>query len=186
MRARGEEPGVADEDTLLSAAEQEESGEAVAAQDRRNRQKERAFVKTVAKAGNKGDIETESDSEKGKEKGKRSGMEYKGVVKAPAKPASKGRARQTKEIPVVLDSSSDSEPERRASASRHTSVQKSTIYTTFQGRLDPIRRHIQSLMLIRDGCPLKTGSTYKTLNYKLVLQAARQVLPRRKPTSSKP
>jgi hypothetical protein len=114
MRARGEEPGVADEDTLLSAPEQEENGEAVIAQDRRNRKKERAFVKTVAKAGNKGDIETESDSEKGKEKGKRSGMEYKGVVKAPAKPASKGRARQTKEIPVVLDSSSDLEPELSA------------------------------------------------------------------------
>ncbi len=148
-----------------------------------NLKKERAFVKTVAKAGNKGNIETESDSEKGKGKRKRSGKEYKGVVKAPAIPASKGRARQTKEIPVVLDSSSDSEPERRASASRHTSFQKSMIYTTFQGLLDPVRRRTQSLMLIRDGCPLKTGSTFKTLNYKLVLQAARQVLPRREGTN---
>jgi hypothetical protein len=73
MRARGEEPDVADEDTLLSAGEQEENGEAVDAQERRNQVKEKAFVKTVAKAGNKGDIENDSDSEKGKGKGKRMG-----------------------------------------------------------------------------------------------------------------
>ncbi len=61
MRARGKEPGVADEDTLLSAGDQEENGEAVDAQERSNRVKEKAFVKTVAKAGNKGNIETDSD-----------------------------------------------------------------------------------------------------------------------------
>jgi hypothetical protein len=188
MHARGEEPGVVDEDTLLSAAEQEENGEAVDAQERRNRVTAKAFVKAVAKAGNKRNIENNSDLKKGKGKGKRMGKECKGVgnLKAPATPASKGRARQTKEIPVVLDSSSDSDGERRASASRHTSVHKSTIYTTFQGLLDPVRRSTQSLMLIRNGCLLKTRATYKTLNYKLVLQAARQVLPRRKPTLSKP
>jgi hypothetical protein len=38
-------------------------------------------------------------------------------------------------------------------------------------------------MLIRDGCPLKTGATYKTLNHKLILQAARQVLPRTEGTN---
>ena len=180
LRAHGEEPGVADEDTLLSDGEQEENGEAVHAQERRNRVKEKAFVKTVANAGKKGENETDSDSEKGKGKGKRMGKEYKSAGKAPA---SKGRARQTKEIPVVLDSSTDSEHERRASGSRHTSVHKSTIYTTFQGLLDPVRRRTQSLMLIRDGCPLKTEATNKTLNYKLVLQAARQVLAKKECTN---
>ena len=181
LRAHGEEPGVADEDTLLSAGVQEENGEAVHAQERRNRKKEKAFVKTKASnAGNKGENETDSDSEKGKGKGKRMGKEYKSAGKAPA---SKGRARQTKEIPVVLDSSTDSEHERRASGSRHTSVHKSTIYTTFQGLLDPVRRRTQSLMLIRDGCPPKTGATNKTLNYKLVLQAARQVLAKKECTN---
>jgi hypothetical protein len=177
LRARGEEPGVADEDILLSAGEQEENGEAVHAQERRNRVKEKAVA---SNAGNKGENETDSDSEKGKGKRKRMGKEYKSAGKAPA---SKGRARQAKEIPVVLDSSTDSEHERRASGSRHTSVHKSTIYTTFQGLLDPVRRRTQSLMLIRDGCPLKTGATNKTLNYKLVLQAARQVLAKKECTN---
>ncbi len=44
-------------------------------------------------------------------------------------------------------------------------------------------RRTQSLMLISDGCPLKTGATNKILNYKLVLQAARQVLAKKKCTN---
>jgi hypothetical protein len=88
----------------------------------------------------------------------------------------KGRGKAT-EQEIVLDSDEEEEA-ARAVTTRHVGVARSTIYMTFRGFIELIRRRAQFLLLNRDGWPIQAGTQNRPLNFKLVLQAARQVLSR--------
>ena len=178
MRARGEEPGVADADTLLSGEEEDNNG-AVQAEAKRSRVKQRAFVKGRGKGKDKAAAATDSDDAEPEPKRKKS--------RAPASKMTvtrhPGKKARVKDTEPELISDSDDAYEARTPTSRHVGVAKSTIYKTFQANMDPIRRRFQSLMLIRDGWPIKAGATNKAVNYKLVLQAAKQALSKQDATT---
>jgi hypothetical protein len=172
-RLRGEEPGVRDEDTLLSG-EEEDNIAAVENAAKRDRVKQTAYVKTKA-AGKKlvtadntdSDLEPERDPKRKRSSGSGSKMTV-----TPHNGRKKGRGKAT-EPEIVLDSD---EEEEAPATSRHVGVARSTIYTTFRGFVELIRRRAQFLLLNRDGWPIQAGTQNRSLNFKLVLQAARQVL----------
>ena len=86
--------------------------------------------------------------------------------------AGKGK-RPREEVDLV----SDDDDKDQAVGSRHTPVGVSQIYKDWYGNLlDDVRRRFQTLMFARDGYPLKTLSTHKKLNFKLVLRAANQIM----------
>ena len=78
---------------------------------------------------------------------------------------------------------SDEEPERK---SRHKSVEGSKIYKEWEGPLlSEVRRRFTSLIAARDGYPLRFGVTFREMNFKLALQAAKDVMPKPQFTSFK-
>jgi hypothetical protein len=77
---------------------------------------------------------------------------------------------------VIYDSDeSDNRP-----ASRHKPVSKSTIYKTYEGQiLSDVRRRFQTLIISRDGFPLKSLTIHRDINFKLSLIAARDIMEKR-------
>ena len=191
MAARGEAmPGMDDEDVLLQGDEERERDlNTVAVTAGRNRQKQKA---TQKKPTPKADTESDTDlpdpkrSKKSGEKG-RDSADGKGRDSAGGKgrdsAGGKGRdsaggsAGKGKRPREEVDLVSDDDDKDRAVGSRHTPVTVSQIYKDWCGNLlDDVRRRFQTLMFARDGYPLKTLSTHKKLNYKLVLRAANQIM----------
>jgi hypothetical protein len=62
--------------------------------------------------------------------------------------------------------------------SRHTTVNVLQIYKDWNGQhLDRARHRFQSLIFARDGAVLKSQAPANAMNYKLVLHAAKAVMP---------
>ena len=192
MAARGEAmPGMDDEDALLQGDEREADLDAVAVTAARNRRKQKATVKKPT-PNPKADTESDTDlpdRKRSKESGGkgRDSAAGKGRDSAAGKgrdsAAGKGRdsaggsAGKGKRPREEVDLVSDDDDKDRAVGSRHTPVTVSQIYKDWCGNLlDDVRRRFQTLMFARDGYPLKTLSTHKKLNFKLVLRAANQIM----------
>ena len=192
MAARGEAmPGMDDEDALLQGDEREADLDAVAVTAARNRRKQKATVKKPT-PNPKADTESDTDlpdRKRSKESGGkgRDSAAGKGRDSAAGKgrdsAAGKGRdsaggsAGKGKRPREEVDLVSDDDDKDRAVGSRHTPVGVSQIYKDWYGNLlDDVRRRFQTLMFARDGYPLKTLSTHKKLNFKLVLRAANQIM----------
>ena len=192
MAERGEEmPGLDDEDALLQGDEREADLDAVAVTAARNRRKQKATVKKPT-PNPKADTESDTDlpdRKRSKESGGkgRDSAAGKGRDSAAGKgrdsAAGKGRdsasgsAGKGKRPREEVDLVSDDDEKDRAVGSRHTPVGASQIYKDWSGTLlDEVRRRFQTLMFARDGYPLKTLSTHKKLNFKLVLRAANQIM----------
>ena len=94
-----------------------------------------------------------------------------------ASPAAGKASARGKGKSVDLVSSDSEDGKEQKDGSRHQSVQVSQIYKDWAGiALDATRRRFQTMMMVRDGYPLKTQTPYKVLNYKLVLRAASAVM----------
>ena len=92
-------------------------------------------------------------------------------------PQKKRKPKKPKPEPQVVVDSDDSEDRHRASTSRHKPVTSSAIYNAFDGAiLNDVRRRFQTLIFVRDGCPLKTLTLHRHLNYKLTLKAAKDAM----------
>lgn len=76
---------------------------------------------------------------------------------------------------VTVDTDSDDDDAHK-NQSRHKSVKSSDLYKNWEMRVPELRRRYQVLMLVRDGFPCKVGKIYQELNYKLVLQAAKDTM----------
>ncbi len=76
---------------------------------------------------------------------------------------------------VTVDTDSDDDDAHR-NHSRHKSVKSSDLYKNWEMRVPDLRRRYQVLMLVRDGFPCKVGKNYQEINYKLVLQAAKDTM----------
>lgn len=178
-------PGLDDEDALLQGDEGREGDlNTVAVAAGRNRQRQKATQRKKAEKK----AETESDTDlpdlkRSKESGGkgRDSAGGKGVAKD-ATAGGKGRdsaggsagkgKRPREEVDLVSDDDKD-----RAVVSRHTPDGVLQIYKDWYGSLlDDVRRRFQTLMFARDGYPLKTLTTHKKLNFKLVLRAANQIM----------
>ena len=190
MVANGEEiPGIDDEDALLQGEEREHDLDtmAIAAATHR-RQKQKATQK-------KADTDSDSDlpdSKRSKESGGKGrdsaggkGRESRDSAGGKGRDSARGKgrdsaggngsARKGKRPREDVDLVSDEEDQ--TVVSRHMPVGVSQIYKDWQGSLlDDVRRRFQTLMFARDGYPLKTLSTHKKLNFKLVLRAANQIM----------
>ena len=164
LSARGEEiPGIGDDEILVAPADGKDDAlnvEASAeAQARVQRSKKQS---TIVKA------ETPRTAPKPRRK------------QAPAETDSDSDSVQPKKRPktkpqvVVLDP--DSEVEEQPNQSRHKSVKSSDIYKRWEQRVPDLRQRFQLLILVRDGFPCKTSKNHQELNYKLVLQAARDTM----------
>jgi hypothetical protein len=176
LSANGKEaPGMADEDTLLSGAEDGPGGnlnvQAVAVEAERTAKKSREKRKATQKKPEKSKEvipETESDDEKPVSRKRKRDSEGKGKDRARA---SAGKGRRKKED----ESGDDGQP---APNSRHLSVTNSQIYKDWNGPLlDLCRRRFQSMIFGRDGSMLKSQAPANTMNYKMVLKAAQAVMP---------
>ena len=164
LSARGEEiPGIGDDEILVAPADGKDDAlnvEASAeAQARVQRSKKQS---TIVKA------ETPRTAPKPRRK------------QAPAETDSDSDSVQPKKRPktkpqvVVLDP--DSEVEEQPNQSRHKSVKSSDIYKRWEQRVPDLRQRFQLLILVRDGFPCKTSKNHQELNYRLVLQAARDTM----------
>ena len=164
LSARGEEiPGIGDDEILVAPADGKDDAlnvEASAeAQARVQRSKKQS---TIVKA------ETTRTAPKPRRK------------QAPAQTDSDSDSVQPKKRPktkpqvVVLDP--DSEVEEQPNQSRHKSVKSSDIYKRWEQRVPDLRQRFQLLILVRDGFPCKTSKNHQELNYRLVLQAARDTM----------
>jgi hypothetical protein len=79
----------------------------------------------------------------------------------------------------VIDCDSEDDGEEK-SGSRHMSVSVSEIYNTWNGPLlHSARRRFQTLIMARDGYPLRKDAKHKDMNFKLVLKAAQAVMAER-------
>lgn len=177
-------PGFADEDNLMSG--DEEGGtlnvRAVDEALRRTypREKQRATMK-VPQRPPKPDTESESDTDAAltvqSRKRRRSGSSASAGKGKAKKIRSVSKARQPRND-VDLVSSGSEEEELKNSTSRHQSVLVSQIYKDWNGPLlQATRRRFQTLMMARDGFPLKSQTGHRHLNYKLVIRAAREIMP---------
>ena len=177
--ARGEElPGLEDGDGLLSG-EEEDNPTAVAEEAARKQQyprvKEKAYVKDTEAVESDTDLVPAKKRSRGKD----------GAGKASAEPAPRKKPTQApkRKVPIGRrapgdESSSESEEEVAKSTSRHLPVNASQIYKDWNGPLlHSVRRRFQYLMMARDGWPLKSQAGYKQLNFKLVLRAAKEIMP---------
>ena len=163
LSARGEDiPGIGDEEILVAPADGKDDAlnvEASAeAQARVQRSKKQS---TIVKA------ETPRTAPKPRRK------------QAPAETDSDSDSVQPKKRPktkpqvVVLDPDSEVE---EPTQSRHKSVKSSDLYKKWDQRVPDIRQRCHLLMLVRDGFPCKTSKNHQELNYRLVLQAARDTM----------
>jgi hypothetical protein len=112
-----------------------------------------------------------------------------GSRKRPAKPPlrpSKGTVKRPRNrSPQVIDDSDDSDSGGRQ-ASRHKPVSTSAIYKTYEGPiLSDVRRRFQTLIVARDGFPLKSLTIHRDINFKLALLAAKDVMEKRMYTEFK-
>ena len=167
LAARGDEiPGIGDEEILVAPADGKDDAlnvEASAeAQARVQRSKKQSTIvkaetpktpKTVAAPKRKqATAQTDSDSDS---------------VQPKKRPKTK---------PQVVTVDTDSEVEEKPNQSRHKSVKSSDIYKSWEQRVPDLRQRFQLLILVRDGFPCKTSKNHQELNYKLVLQAARDTM----------
>ncbi len=98
--------------------------------------------------------------------------------------APKPRKHATKRPPSPAASYSSNDGSRPHS--RHKPVANSAIYKTYEGTvLSDTRRRFQTLIMIRDGFPLKSLYIHRALNFKLSLVAAKDVLEKRTYTEFK-
>ena len=172
-------PGVADGDALLSGAEDGPDGNlnalAVDAQKERDARKPRERQKTTLKSGVKSKEvipDTESDGEKPVSKKRKRESEGKDQDRASK---SGGKRSRKKEVVELDTSGDDGQP---APNSRHLSVSASQIYMDWNGALlFAARRRFQSLIFARDGPWLKSQAPANAMNFKLVLLAAKAVMP---------
>ena len=183
MAARGElMPGLDDEDALLQGDEGREGDlNTVAVAAGRNRQRQKATQRKKAEKK----AETESDTDlpnlkrskesggKGRDSAAGKGRDSAGGKGRDSAGGSAGKGKRPREeVDLVSDDDKD-----RAVVSRHTPVGVLQIYKDRYGSLlDDVRRRFQTLMFARDGYPLKTLTTHKKLNFKLVLRAANQIM----------
>ena len=166
LAARGEPiPGIGDDEILVAPADGKDDAlnvEASAeAQARVQRSKKQSTIvkaetpktpKTVAAPKRKqATAQTDSDSDS---------------VQPKKRP-------KTKPQVVVLDPDSEVE---EPTQSRHKSVKSSDLYKKWDQRVPDIRQRCHLLMLVRDGFPCKTSKNHQELNYRLVLQAARDIM----------
>ena len=163
LSARGEDiPGIGDEEILVAPADGKDDAlnvEASAeAQARVQRSKKQSTIvkaetpRTAPKPRRKqAPSETDSDSDS---------------VQPKKRP-------KTKPQVVVLDPDSEVE---EPTQSRHKSVKSSDLYKKWDLRVADIRQRCHLLMLVRDGFPCKTSKNQQELNYRLVLQAARDIM----------
>ena len=183
-------PGMDDEDVLLQGDEERERDlNTVAVTAGRNRQKQKA---TQKKPTPKADTESDTDlpdpkrskesggkgrdsaAGKGRDSAGGKGRDSAGGKGRDSAGGSAGKGKRPRE---EVDLVSDDDDKDRAVGSRHTPVTVSQIYKDWCGNLlDDVRRRFQTLMFARDGYPLKTLSTHKKLNFKLVLRAANQIM----------
>jgi hypothetical protein len=170
--AEGEQvPGIQSEDELLTGETSTDNVVAAHVGSKRARQKaveqdatesdETVVEKTAHRAG--------KDSRKAGKDSRKSGT-VKGKGRVEAGPVSK-RPRNT-----ITVEDSDEERDRK---SRHKSVEGSKIYKDWDGPLlAEVRRRFTTLIAARDGHPLRFGATYREMNYRLALQAAKDVMPK--------
>ena len=174
-------PGVADGDALLSGAEDGPDGNlnalAVDAQKERDarKPKERQKATVTSKSGVKSKEvipDTESDGEKPVSKKRKRESEGKDQDRASK---SGGKRSRKKEVVELDTSGDDGQP---APNSRHLSVSASQIYMDWNGALlFAARRRFQTLIFSRDGAGLKSQAPANAMNFKLVLLAAKAVMP---------
>jgi hypothetical protein len=172
-------PGVADGDALLSGAEDGPDGNlnalAVDAQKERDARKPREKQKATSKSGEKSKEvipDTESDGEKPVSKKRKRESEGKDQDRASK---SGGKRSRKKEVVELDTSGDDGQP---APNSRHLSVSASQIYMDWNGALlFAARRRFQTLIFSRDGAGLKSQAPANAMNFKLVLLAAKAVMP---------
>ena len=172
-------PGVADGDALLSGAEDGPDGNlnalAVDAQQERDAKKPREKQKATSKSGVKSKEvipDTESDGEKPVSKKRKRESEGKDQDRASK---SGGKRSRKKEVVELDTSGDDGQP---APNSRHLSVSASQIYMDWNGALlFAARRRFQTLIFSRDGAGLKSQAPANAMNFKLVLLAAKAVMP---------
>lgn len=172
-------PGVADGDALLSGAEDGPDGNlnalAVVAQQKRDASKPREKQQATSKSGVKSKEvipDTESDGEKPVSKKRKRESEGKDQDRASK---SGGKRSRKKEVVELDTSGDDGQP---APNSRHLSVSASQIYMDWNGALlFAARRRFQTLIFSRDGAGLKSQAPANAMNFKLVLLAAKAVMP---------
>jgi hypothetical protein len=116
--------------------------------------------------------DTESDGEKPVSKKRKRESEGKDRDRASK---SGGKRSRKKEVVELDTSGDDGQP---APNSRHLSVSASQIYMDWNGALlFAARRRFQTLIFSRDGAGLKSQAPANAMNFKLVLLAAKAVMP---------
>jgi hypothetical protein len=172
LAANGKEmPGIGDEEILLEAdgpddaLNVEANAEARAREETREQRVKKQAAKPVPPARTEKSRvpkppRTKSDSDSETE------------VAPKAKRAKPARPTQQ----VVSVDSDDDDADASTNQSRHKPVKSSDIYKNWEARVPDLRRRYQVLMLVRDGFPCKTAKNYQELNYRLVLQAAKDTM----------
>jgi hypothetical protein len=175
--AQGEQlPGIEDGDGLLSG-EEEDNSRAVAEEEARKQQQYRR-VKSKPYVKDTETVETvESDTDLTSNHGSAAKKRRRGKEAEPAQPTQAPKRKVSKRAQPE-ENSSDSGEEVAKTTSRHLPVGASQIYKDWNGPLlHSVRRRFQYLLMARDGWPLKSQAGYKQLNFKLVLRAAREIMP---------
>jgi hypothetical protein len=159
--ANGEEvPGVDSDDGLLEGETRKYNVVAAAVGGERAKRKGKVRDDTesdevASSKGARGAPKTVKGSNKGKGR---------------AEPVSK---RKRDEITI------EDSDEEAACKSRHKSVDGSKIYSDWEcALLAEVRRRFTTLIAARDGFPLRFGATSREINYKLAIQAAKDVMPK--------
>ena len=156
-------PGIDSEDELLEGESSADNVTAAAVGGKRRKAVEQDATESdeTAKVARRA-------TKEGKDSRKSSTVKGKGRI-APGLVSK--RARET-----ITVEDSDEEHERK---SRHKSVEGSKIYKDWEGPLlADVRRRFAALIAARDGYPLRFGATFREMNYKLALQAAKDVMPK--------
>jgi hypothetical protein len=157
-------PGFASEDELVAGESSRDNVVAAAAGEKRAGEKRKKAVEPDA---------TESD-ENAVPKAARRDSRKSGTVQSKRRAVPVPEPKRPRDTITVEDS--DEEHERK---SRHKSVEGSKIYKDWEGPLlAEVRRRFTTLIAVRDGYPLRFGVTFREMNYKLALQAARDVMPK--------
>ncbi len=78
--------------------------------------------------------------------------------------------------PVVSVDSNDDDADASTNQSLHKPVKSSNIYKNWEPRVPDLCRRYQVLMLVRDGFPCEKEKNYQELNYRLVLQTAKDTI----------
>ncbi len=95
------------------------------------------------------------------------------IGKAVAETHSKPKRRLQSSPQVKADSNDEAE----RPTSRHKTVTKSVVYKTYEGvPLADVSCHFQTLIIFWDCFPIISLSIHRNLNYKLALQAAKDVM----------